>query len=137
MAIQSSIYEQDKAFQPFNETLLKLLPIDVPKDKQQHVGTDVILPKNPSAEKVSALKRYSSQYNEKLSDLLCYLHDLQTETQNLLLGGIFESKISPRKPQNNKYVVVSNSSTRSIKQLQQYFMYETEWGKRWQKAKKS
>ena len=135
MALQSSSYELEKTFQPLNKSLLKLLPVDVPEEKQQSLGTNVIVPQKVSDQDLVELQNHLDSYNNKLGDLCCYLHDLQVEAQNILLGGIFDNKVSPRKPKDKKIIVVAKESDRTIEQLEEYFMYETEWGKNWQKAK--
>lgn len=135
MALQSSNYELEKTFQPLNKSLLKLLPVDVPEEKQQSLGTNVIVLQKVSDQDLVELQNHLDSYNNKLVDLCCYLHDLKVQAQNILLGGVFDNKVSPRKPKDKKIIVVAKESDRTIEQLEEYFMYETEWGKNWQKAK--
>ena len=137
MALQSSSYDLDKSFQKVHDLLLKFLPIDVPKEKQEKLCTKVIEPRQKLESDFEMLRKEISNYQKKLIDINCYLHDLKVEAQNILLGEIFENKVLPRKPNDREYVVVSKNTTRTIDELKQYFMHETEWGKSWQKAKKS
>ena len=136
MALQSVSYDLDKYYQNVNDSLLKFLPIDVPKEKQQKLGVYILEPKQKSENDFDTLKKDISNYNNKLMDITCYLHDLKIEAQNILLGDIFENTVSPRKPNDREYVVVSKSTNRSLDELERYFMHETEWGKNWQMALK-
>jgi len=135
IALQSSSYELEKTFQPLHKSLLKFLPVDVPQEKQQSLGTNVIIPQKVSDLDLVEFKNHLDSYNNKLHDLFCYLHDLKVEAQNILLGGIFDNKVSPRKSKDKKIIIVAKESNRTIEQLEKHFMYETEWGKNWQKAK--
>jgi hypothetical protein len=136
MAFQSASYDLDKDYQNVNDSLKKFLPVDVPKEEQQKLGVKILEPKQKSENEFEKLEEAISNYNKKLMDITCYLHDLKIEAQNILLGEIFENSVSPRKSNDREYVVVSKSTTRSLDELEHYFMHETEWGKNWQKALK-
>lgn len=134
MALQSVSYDLDKSYQAVNDSLIKFLPIDIPKEKQQKLEVSTLEPKQKTEHDFETLKENISNYNNQIMDISCYLHDLKVEAQNILLGEIFKNRVSPRKPKDWEYVVVSKSTTRSLDQLEHFFMHETEWGKNWQAA---
>jgi len=136
MALQSVSYDLDKSYQKVNDSLLKFLPIDLPEDKQQKIGVEILEPKEKGEVEFDTLKNNISNYNEFIMDITSYLHDLKIEAQNILLGEIFDNKVSPRRPNDREYVVVSKSTIRSLDEQEHYFMHETDWGKNWQAALK-
>lgn len=135
MALQSSSYDLGKSFQKVQETLINILPIDVSEEKKKELGVDIIQPKRNIEIESKKLETATHNYDQKALDITCYLHDLKVEAQNILLGEIFEKNVVPRKSNDRDYVVVSKSTTRSLDEIEHYFMHETEWGKSWQEAK--
>lgn len=137
MALQSVSYDLDISYyQKVNESLLKYLPIDLPESKQQKIGVEVFEPKEKAEVDFDNFKKNISNYNKLLMDITSYLHDLKIEAQNILLGEIFDNKVSPRRSNDREYVVVSKSTIRSLDEQEHYFMHETNWGKNWQAALK-
>lgn len=136
MALQSVSHDLDKSYQKVNDSLLKFLPIDLPEDKQQKLGVKILESNHKSEDDFETLKNNISNYNNHVLDIACYLHDLKTEAQNILLGQIFKNKVTPRRPNDREYVVVSKSTTRTLDEQEHYFMHETNWGKNWQASLK-
>lgn len=136
MALQSSSYDLEKYYQNVNDSLMKFLPVDVSENEQLKLGVSFIEPKQKSDNELKELKEAISNYNENLINIICYIYDLKIEAQNILLSEIFGNSVSPRKSNDREYVVVSKSTTRSLDDLEYYFMHETEWGKNWQNALK-
>lgn len=136
MALQSVNYELGESYQKVNDSLIKFLPIDLPEDNQKKLGVQVLEPKDKTEVDFGNLQNNISDYNKLLMDMSSYLHDLKIEAQNILLGEIFDNQVTPRRPSDGEYVVVSKSTTRSLDEQEHYFMYETNWGKNWQAALK-
>jgi hypothetical protein len=136
MALQSVSYDLEKSYLKVNDSLMKFLPIDLPEDNQKKLGVQVLEPREKTEADFENLKSDISNYNRLLMDMTCYLHDLKTEAQNILLGEIFDNPVTPRRSSDGEYVVVSKSTKRSLDEQEHYFMHETNWGKNWQAALK-
>lgn len=136
MAFQSSMYDLSNNFRDIHDSLLKLLPVDIPKEDQERLGVKTIEPKFDKKKELSELKQHIRTYDTKLLDIISYIKDLEIEIQNILLSEIFDNTLQPRKHNDDEYIVISNNTNRSLDEIEHCFMYETEWGKNWQEAKK-
>ena len=48
-------------------------------------------------------------FNDAAYDVASFLHDIQVEMQNSLLGSFFERKIAIRKPKNDSFIVLTSN----------------------------
>ena len=108
--------------------LLKVLPIDVPHERQNKIGAEVIWRSPPDREKTVELQRLIQTYFDCSLNVTTYLYDLKIEIQNTLLSGLFETRIEPRKPLDPKCVVIT-TEPQSVRELEKYFDEQTSWGK--------
>lgn len=68
------------------------------------------------------LKKHSDMYWEAMSEIGCYVHDIQVEAQNVLLGGMFSRRVPSRKPTDPLYRVLRTDDAETTKELRKYFM---------------
>lgn len=127
-AFNTALYDLHEKYEPMFHELLKYLPIDVPEDQINHLGTKVMLHSLPNDEQLKNLERLINDYGTVIYDILMYLYDLRVEAQNLLLGDLFKIQLSPREPTDPNYIVIK-TDPETVKNLIKYFEEETAWGK--------
>lgn len=127
-ALNTATYDANQAFQPLYETLLKFLPIDLPKHKTQVTDLEVIIPAIPDNEQLQHIKDLANKYFKAVFTIENYIYDLKVEIQNIFLGSLFKYKVPPRKPIDPNCKVITTEPDR-IKELEKYFEEDTEWGK--------
>lgn len=79
----------------------------------------------PNLSEVEVFKSMSDDFINSLMVISNFTWDLNVETQNLLLGGMFKHRVPKRKPLDPSVVVVS---LEEAKKLDAYFENETAWG---------
>lgn len=122
-AIAVARYNIDAPLQEYFNTAVRLMPHEVAEHPQQ--GT--LLPwQPPDEEKRQELEQLGENLQSALLDLSCYIYDMQIEMQNLLLGELFEQRVSPRKPDDPDIIVIRLDKH---KELNSYFENETPWGR--------
>jgi hypothetical protein len=128
LALTAASYDVDQTLSKLHLELLKYLPTDVDPDRVREVGTKVIVPSMPNDDQLKTLEELINAYWDATSNVLSYLIDLRIDAQNILLGKLFENKVSPRRPLDPKRIVISTEPDK-IKELESYFEKNTAWGK--------
>jgi hypothetical protein len=134
LALGAPIYDiltQSPALFP---ALLKVLPSDVPEDKQEALSAKVIHPQAPTTETYQQVKPLCDEYMKACDDIGCYIHDLRIELQNALLGSLFSHRVPKREPDDPSYKVISLTPDTYVEKLKKYFTEETNAGKSAQAA---
>ena len=111
----------------FNE-LLEILPEDVDEETAKKIGTKIIDKPLPNEERLKKLQTLIDRYGDIIRDIMSYMYDLRIDAQNRLLDKLFDFKLSPRKPVDPKYKVIT-TEPETLKELKKYFEDETAWGK--------
>lgn len=125
VALNAAAYDVQQAFPPLNEALLRILPMDLPKEE---VDNPTIHRPLPSADDLSALKHLVTNYNAAMDQVRSYVHDLTIEAQNNLLSSLFDRIVPPRQPLDPRRRVISTDQEK-MEELIQYFENETPWGR--------
>ncbi len=128
-ALNASHYDIMENFWPLQSNLLLYLPHDIPKEKQQQLGMEVIIPKLPDKEGLKKIKTIVAKYDESTLDAATYIYDLAREAQNTLLGELFDHRIPQREPIDPKHIVITTDPD-NIERIEKYFREQTNWGKR-------
>lgn len=71
---------------------------------------------------------FFDRYFELTNDVLMYFGDFQVCMQNMAYGEVFNSVVPYRKPVDKRFKVITNE-VENLKELQDYFTKETNWGK--------
>jgi len=93
-------------FTEFLNFTTKFLPTDIPKNRIEELG-ELYMPSLPNEEQLEELKTFCKNYHAKSVELLGYLYDIRTESQNYLLSSLFDRKLAPRKPTDPNAKVIS------------------------------
>jgi hypothetical protein len=125
LALSSASHEVGESFDPLFRFMVAYFPIDVLTDSGQQVENVVLLSPDQSA----TLKSLSDAYYSAATDLGCYLDDMRTELQTLLLSHLFPNTILRRRPADSSKIVLSLEPM-AVKSLRQHFLKNTEWGKK-------
>jgi hypothetical protein len=99
-ALNSAHHDAVEAYTPLFSYLLRGLPLDPPVES----------------------------YKRAMDDVGSYIHDLTIEAQNVLLAGLFESRVPRRQPLDPRYKVITTEPDKAA-ELLRYFNSETSWGK--------
>ena len=134
VALNSAAHDAREAFMPLFTALLDALPIDPPEGAPENIPRPIV-PKPLSSEAFSKLKELVDRYYDAMHNIGSYVYDLNVESQNNLLSGLFDRKVPLRKPLDPRFKVISTEPTQAA-QLLQYFENETAWGKANAQAKK-
>ena len=86
-----------KSLMEFGLLVHPYLPYDVVKEDQERLGIKVYPTSTPDEITICNIKKSSSTLCEIILDLMCFAHDLRTETQNTLLSPLFDGKKAPRR----------------------------------------
>jgi len=129
-ALNAAHHDAAEAFQKLANELWAVLPMDM-GDGSVHVPTRG---NNLGDADLKRLGDLISNYTSALEELGSFVDDLSVESQNVLLSGIFERKVAPRKPGDPKRIVISTSPEDKAKLLL-YFENETAWGRRSKEAR--
>ena len=74
----------------------------------------------PNESDIELLERYVSAFNEISYDIAGFLHDIQVELQNSLLGDFFERKLSVRAPNDKDVLVLNSRDNHMLKKAKEY-----------------
>lgn len=94
----------------FNEYFSKIvdfLPIDLSEDEEKELGKKILVAEPPSNEVIQEIKKIGNRFMKQEFKLISFIHDLQIEAQNSLLGSLFDRKVSPRMPNDPRYEVLT------------------------------
>jgi hypothetical protein len=123
IALNSANHNTSEAFMPLFSALVTALPFDPPEDAHPSIPRPVV-PKTLSIEKLSELKMMVDQYKKGRDEIGSYIHDLMIESQNNLLSGLFERRVSARRPIDPKLKVISTepeaAKNLGVKPLSEY-----------------
>ncbi len=114
------------AFMSLFSALIRALPMEPPEGPSPTRPT-IVQPPLTDAE-FSALWILVAKYKEAMDEVGCFIHDLRIEAQNNLLSGLFDRKVPPRQPLDPNRKVIS-TEPQKMKELLDYFLNETSWGK--------
>lgn len=105
-----------EAFNALFNKVAVFLPTDVPLE-QQRTGLSAVIQNNrPSPEVLVEIKILASKYFDECGDLLSILQDLSVETQNRLVGPIFNTKVEwPKKKASMKRIVTSGNDYKEVR----------------------
>ncbi len=109
--------EASAAYFPF---AMDAMPLELPGPPGQPPQLRVWTP--PDLHRTQAL---STALFDAVKTCESYVADMQVEMQNLLVGGLFESRIAPREPLDPKYVALRLDR---YEQLKAHFENDTPWG---------
>ena len=125
LALSSAAYELSESFHPLFQFTLSHFPMDVLTDEGQKVDNVMLL----SPDQRGNLKSLSDSYYDAAMDVGCYLDDMRTELQTLLLSNLFPNVIPRRRPADPSKKVLSLEPS-AVKSLRQHFLKNTAWGKK-------
>jgi hypothetical protein len=109
------------------QSLLTFLPIEKTEDEKDLESPRIIHLPVPSLQKFDReIKPLVDQYSEVSMNLTNYIYDLRVESQNTLLGNLFDGRAQKRKPLDPKYVVISTAPA-DMQRLEEYFNKKTGW----------
>lgn len=128
VALNSAMFDIRNTFSPLFSELCKCLPMDVNPEDVGSIGVKVLSPPAPDDASLKRLKALIDEYLRCIDVLGEYVYDLRVDLQNTLLGSIFEKEVPLRKPLDPTRMVVSTQPDK-LKQLEEYFVENTEWGK--------
>lgn len=127
LAFTSAHYNVQEAFFAFQRLIFDYMRFDLPSDRQEEMGTDVLHPKAPSEDDLDQIEKAYNVYEAAVIEAYCYISDLSREAQNTLLGGLFDKCIPPRKPKDKNLVVVTTDPSEREK-LRKYFEDDSPFG---------
>lgn len=124
LAFACAMHELDRAHGALFDFMIKHFPMDDPTT----LGN---LPRNVKSldsVQLQELESLATAYATATMDLTCYLSDLRTELQMLLLGDLFPANIIPRRQPPDPNVKVITLDPATIRILRQRFD-DTDWGR--------
>lgn len=74
----------------------------------------------PSETDIIEFKNLINSFREVASDVDGFLYDIQVEAQNILLGDLFNRKLSIRKPLDSRYLVLSSQEEAHLEKVKSY-----------------
>jgi hypothetical protein len=113
----------------YSKELEDVLPFDVPKESQEHLGFSLIKKPIASVEKQASLDKIGQQYQETLHTVGGWIDDLRVSIQNIALGNLFIGNHVEYRQPVDKSVIVIKTDAESIRRVDYYFEHETAWGK--------
>lgn len=125
MALSAGSHDLSASFHALFEYMVKHFPVD----GQAHGGPVIEKVKILSSEEFQELKVLAAAYDSAARDLDCYLIDMRTELQTLLLSYLFPNTVPRRRPADPSYKVIT-LEPQAVRSLRQHFLKNTEWGKR-------
>jgi len=123
LAINSALHDLREAFSELYPHLLYYLPIELPIKEQPKT----VWPHLPNNQQYEIIKNKILVYLNKYNQLVGYMHDIQTVSQNILLGNLFKHRLAFRKPLDPKFIAI-NFDLQSVEEWIHYFEHETNWG---------
>lgn len=102
-AFAEMVNKLNEKFKLLIDEIADYLPYSVDTEKENNL----LLPEKPNAETIEKINKLSDQYSKLFVELITYLMDLSIETQNSLLGSLFEHRIPPRQPEDPTIRVLS------------------------------
>ena len=127
LAFTSAHYNVQETFFAFQRIFFNYMRFDVPKERQEELGSDVLHPKAPSEEELEKIEKAYEDYQAAVIETYGYISDLSREAQNTLLGGLFDKSIPPREPKDKKLVVVT-TDPKDREKLRKYFEDDSPFG---------
>jgi hypothetical protein len=125
LALSSAAHEVSESFHPLFQFMLSHFPMDVLTEGGSQVENVTLL----SPDQRANLKSLSDRYYDAAMDVACYLDDMRTELQMLLLSNLFPNVIARRRPADPSKKVLSLEPS-AVKSLRQHFLKNTAWGKK-------
>ena len=117
-------------FNELHKKYLTILPIDVPNEGPGATGdkgTKVHFHALPDDLTQLELERLTKEFSQECNKYGEITYDLNVETQNTLLGNLFEHRVAMREPLDpNIWVVTTREPDRT--RLEEFFENETDWG---------
>lgn len=129
LAIHSAHYDKMMAFSKLFSAYLGTIPADVPEQMREDGAAKVFVPPMPTDATLQKIRPLTKAYKSPCEDISCYLFDLRVELQNLLLGSLFDHRVPKRVPIDPHFKVISLGPTSYVKELEEYFETQSEWGK--------
>jgi hypothetical protein len=123
-AFACGMHDLERGQRALFDFMVKHLPMDDPTSP----GIPIRNVKSLDSTQLQELDGLAAGYANATMDLTCYLGDLRTELQMLLLGDLFPANIVPRRQPPDPTVKVITLDPASIKILRHGFD-ETEWGR--------
>lgn len=125
LSLSSASHDVNEAFQALFQFMLSYFPVDVQSEHGPKVENVFLL----SEEQLAQLKALTNQYCDATADLGCYLDDMRTELQMLLLSHLFPNTLDRRRPADPSKKVLS-LEPELVSGLRQHFLKHTPWGKK-------
>lgn len=107
---------------------LKAFSVEVQTSGPTSIETTVIHKPIPTGENLERIQAVASEYVDAISRYGEISFDLDVESQNLLLGGLFDYRVPRRTPGDPNKIVITLDRTKA-ENLMRYFENETDWGK--------
>lgn len=126
-ALLTTSYDLLDAFQPMYRKLSMYLPVDLPPDPQGNRSS--VFPAFPSEGEVETLAKLIQRHYEVSLVMDVYLYDLRRESQSILLGDLFGTKLAPRMPEDPDAIVLTADPVKAPK-LIRHFEAAGNWGGR-------
>lgn len=74
----------------------------------------------PTAEDFQAMQSKIDTFHEVAYDVASFLHDIQVEMQNSLLGPFFDRKLSIRLPKDNSFLVLTSTNENMLNRVKAF-----------------
>ncbi|NKM96963.1 hypothetical protein [Rhizobium leguminosarum] len=123
LAFNVASHDEGVAFSPYRSLAIRLMPAENPNSPQQGSLFPWTLPDDAA---IQALEVATEALISAIDSFGGFIYDFQIDMQNLLVGELFEHRITPREPLDPKVVVARLDDW---KKLKAYFENSTAWGK--------
>jgi len=112
-AFVAKIREMSIAFMP----IIFVLPYILLSDKGITDPTKLLVMND---EELSEFRAKIEHFKNVAADIDGFLHDIQVEAQNILLGGLFDRKLEVRQPLDPEVLVLTSQDSREIEKVRLY-----------------
>lgn len=116
-ALSCAHSDVSKAFNNLTPALYAALPIDVPGEAAPRVP-------HPSPSDLANFSDLCNAYWLSSNAVNGYIHDIRSEAQNVLLGGLFTRRVPPRQPADPRYWVLRTDDLDYLERVTRYFTDE-------------
>ncbi|MBY3559051.1 hypothetical protein [Rhizobium laguerreae] len=123
LAFNVALHDEGAAYNPYRNIAIRLMPTESPNGPQQGSLFPWALPDDAI---IQALEVATDALIQAIDSFGGFIYDFQIDMQNLLVGELFQHRITPREPLDPKIVVARLDDW---KKLKGYFENSTAWGK--------
>jgi hypothetical protein len=111
----------------FQRHIFIYLHVDVSKETQERLGVSIEHVNSPTEQDLEVIEDSFWSYSDALFEVSSFVGDLSKGAQNILLGALFNNQVTPRKPLEPHYVVVTTKPEEQ-ERLRAYFIEKDNGG---------